>query len=110
MVSDYLTQAVLIGLATGYLVRAWQTGELFAPIIAELETGCLSEWAYNRYGDGKMYKLTDKLEYLLQCPLCLSPYVAGFLWLLISTAPFVGYTATTVFAAAQIAFWLRTRE
>ena len=103
-----LSQTILVGVAAGYLLRAWQTGSIFAPLVAELETGGLQE-AVKRYLPWSLaIGIAEKIEYLLLCPLCLAPYVVGLLWLLTLVVPPVGSAVTVIFAGAQVAYWLRS--
>lgn len=108
MFFQLLAQAILVGAAAGYLLRAWQTGSIFAGIIAELETGGLRE-VCKQYGRStRMVAVAGKLEDLLLCPLCLAPYVVTALWLLTLIVPPVGSAVTVIFAGAQVAYWLRS--
>lgn len=105
---ELLSQTILVGVAAGYLLRAWQTGAIFAPLVAELETGGLQEVVKRYLPWSVAVAVAEKLEYLLLCPLCLAPYVVGLLWLISLLSPVVGVAVTVIFAGAQVAYWLRS--
>jgi hypothetical protein len=100
-------QAVLVGMAAGYLLRAFQTGSIFAGVVADLETGGLRELVKRYRNSASLLGVAGHVEELLLCPLCLAPYVAALLWLLILLLPPIGIVVAGVFASAQIAYWLR---
>lgn len=107
---QHIATVIVIGLAAGYLVRAWQTGSIFSGLISDLETDSLVELAKDKTGAAIVIAAAEKLQDLLLCPLCLVPYVAALLWLLHVYAPSVGTPIAVVFASAQIAFVCRTTD
>jgi len=118
----FLVRVVVVGFAAGYLLRAWQTGSLFAPWISNLENGILQEKAAELFGSRqRTNRLADKLQELLLCPLCLAPYICAVIWslLLIRHAvemPFavwlsqLAWLLCVVFASAQVAYMLRRSD
>jgi hypothetical protein len=109
-VLSHIATVIVVGLAAGYLVRAWQTGSLFSSVISDLETDILVDIANEKLRAPKLAPFASKLQDLLLCPLCLSPYVAAALWLLCVCVPKLGTAISVVFASAQIAFLCRTYE
>jgi len=105
-----LMSVFIVGLAAGYLVRAWQTGSIFSHWIADLEDGALLEIATEKQFGPKVRWLAEKIQDLLLCPLCLVPYVAATLWLLWALCPLAGLAVVVVFASAQVAYFCRTHE
>lgn len=118
-VATFLLRMIVVGYAAGYLVRAWQTGSLFAGWVSNIENGILQEQATLNFGQNRViYWFAEKLEDLLLCPLCLSPYVCGLLWALLLSPKLLPSPITqgisdtawlicVVFASAQIAYTLR---
>lgn len=78
-----LENILAVGLAAGYCIIAWRDGSLFLEVIAWLEDGMLEE--YFRRVSGRVGKwIGAKLQQLLLCPLCLSPWTSLVIWLLLT--------------------------
>lgn len=78
-----LENILAVGLAAGYCIIAWRDGSLFLEVIAWLEDGMLAE--YFRRAGGRVGKaIGTKLQQLLLCPLCLSPWTSLVIWLLLT--------------------------
>ena len=93
---DNLLTVVLVGLAASYAIRAWLHGSIFAEVRSWIEDGqlmrFLPEW------------LAVKLQMLLGCFLCLAPWTALILLVLLQGSAFFEFAAVVrVLASAAIA-------
>lgn len=95
---DELLQILLVGLAAGYMIRAWLRGSIFAAPRSWIEDNQLErflpEW------------LAVKLQMLLTCPLCLAPWTALACLVFLQVAAncsFSALIALKALAAAAIA-------
>lgn len=71
---SHLLVTIFASLGVSFLIRAWLIGDLFSEIRSFIEDGQLKKIVRKQF-------FADKLQTLLLCPLCLSPYVS-FMWLL----------------------------
>jgi len=108
MIDGVLLRFLFAALAAGYLMRAWQTGSITAPLIAEIESGFFTDLAERRFAGNSTAKvLAEKLTDLLLCELCLAPYAVTALIAVSWIVPILGDLVLCIFAAAQVAYWCR---
>lgn len=103
-----LENILAVGLAAGYCIIAWRDGSLFLYVIAWLEDGMLAE--HMRRGAGGVGQAIGmKLQQLLLCPLCLSPWVCMFIWCVLQSLDLTSFESKwlvipSAFASAAIAW------